>query len=102
MNDKNPFTYATKKLSQDAFICSMLANYNTIELEDDAYRLLNLLMGIENSNDKFKVGDIKELDTKRQLNYIDIVVDFWITTLKDPQSHYIIAIEDKTSSSLHN
>lgn len=52
--DRNLFTYATKELSQDAFICWLLANYDTEELREESYRFINLLM-----DKNFSYGDIK-------------------------------------------
>lgn len=49
----NIFTYATKELSQDAFICWLLANHDVEELQEESYRFLNLLMDTNFAN-----GDI--------------------------------------------
>jgi hypothetical protein len=92
----NLFNYATKELSQDAFICWLVANYDTEELKEESYRFLNLLMA---SN--FLVGEIKIMTIKQQVNKIDIVIDFWTSAVKEPSSHYTLVIEDKTNSSAH-
>ena len=93
----NIFTYATKELSQDAFICWLLANHNVEELQEESYRFLNLLM------DKgFSVGDIKLMTIKQQERKMDIVIDFWTSVSKSYDSHYVLVIEDKTTSSAHD
>lgn len=92
----NLFTYATKELSQDAFICWLIANYNVEELQKESYRFLNLLMDSD-----FVVGDIKHMTIKQQVKKIDVVIDFWTSVSKSHDSHYVLVIEDKTTSSAH-
>lgn len=91
------FTYATKELSQDAFICWLLANYNTEELQEESYRYLNLLM-----EKNFLIGDIKSMSIKQQERKMDIVVDFWTSSPKTHDNHYVLVVEDKTTSSAHD
>lgn len=93
----NLFTYATKELSQDAFFCWLIANHDKEELQEESYRFLNLLM-----DEKFLVGDIKEMTIKQQESKMDIVVDFWTEYSKSHDSHYVLVIEDKTTSSAHD
>ena len=93
----NLFTYATKELSQDAFICWLIANHNKEELQEEAYRFLNLLM-----DEKFLVGDIKAMTIKQQESKMDIVIDFWTESSKNSDSHYLLVLEDKTTSSAHD
>lgn len=93
----NIFTYATKELSQDAFICWLLANYDTEELQEESYRFLNLLM-----DKNFSVGDIKLMTIKQQERKMDIVIDFWTSVSKSCDSHYVLIVEDKTTSSAHD
>jgi len=93
----NIFTYATKELSQDAFICWLLANHDVEELQEESYRFLNLLMDTNFAN-----GDIKQMTIKQQERKIDIVIDFWTSVSKSYDSHYVLVIEDKTTSSAHD
>ena len=93
----NLFTYATKELSQDAFICWLLANYDTDALQEESYRFLNMLMG-----KNFSLGDIKMMSIKQQERQMDIVIDFWTEIPKTSASHYVLVVEDKTTSSAHD
>lgn len=93
----NIFTYATKELSQDAFICWLLVNHDVEELQEESYRFLNLLMDTNFAN-----GDIKQMTIKQQERKIDIVIDFWTSVSKSYDSHYVLVIEDKTTSSAHD
>jgi hypothetical protein len=92
----NLFTYATKELSQDAFICWLLANHDNDELQEESYRFLDLLM-----NKDFSVGDIKLMTIKQQERKMDIVIDLWTSVSKCYDSHYVLVVEDKTTSSAH-
>ena len=96
---RNIFEFATKELSQDAFISWFIANCNEPGLEKDAYAFINLLT---NKQHNFKPGDIKEIEIKQQENNMDIIVDFWTANDKVSSSHYVMVIEDKTNSSAHS
>ena len=89
---KNIFDFATKELSQDAFLSWFIASYNEPEVSKYSYKFINFLTGYH-----FNVGDIKKVTIKQQCEDIDIVVDFWT---KD-NLHYVLIIEDKTTSSAH-
>ncbi len=99
---KNLFDFATKELSQDAFICWLVNNYdndNNIELKRLAYDFINFI-----SKKNYKIGDIKYLNTLQQANNMDVIIDIWETEkdFKDKySSDYVIVIEDKTTSSAH-
>ena len=88
---KNIFDYATRELSQDAFLRWLLENYDDPELKDAADDLLQEFCGIN-------VKDIKSINSTAQWCNIDISV--WIT-LKD-DSKAALFIEDKTYSEEHN
>ena len=91
----NIFDFATKELSQDAFICWLFYNYNSkdSQLKEIAYKFINYLTDFS-----FTVGDIEKMDKpKQQVHDMDIVIDFWAKGL-----HYIVVIEDKTTSSAHD
>lgn len=94
---KNLFDFATKELSQDAFLSWFIANCNDKTIGDYSYSFLNFLTGL-----KLKFGDIKKMTVLQQEHNMDIVVDFWLDKNKKPESHYVLVIEDKTTSSAHS
>lgn len=92
---KNIFDYATKELSQDAFLIWLFENWNC-ELEDvrlTSQTLLRTFLGFDEKQE----FNIKEITTKAQYKKIDIIVKCIINNEK-----YVIAIEDKTTSDEHN
>lgn len=88
---KNIFDYATRELSQDAFLRWLFENFDDTELKYAAGDLLNEFCAID-------IQDIKDVNTTAQWCNIDISV--WIT-LKD-NSKAALFIEDKTYSEEHN
>lgn len=94
---KNLFDFATKELSQDAFLSWFIANCNDKTIGKHSYEFINFLTGFS-----FKYGDIKKIRIKQQEHDMDIVVDFWTSEKKDGQSHYVVVIEDKVMSSAHS
>ena len=99
----NLFNYATKELSQDAFICWLCsfaledADKNDLELTKCANNLICEFMkrGLETNN--ILSGDIKLLDIKKQKNNIDVLL-----TVSYEEKIYKIIIEDKTHTSEHD
>ena len=87
---KNLFDYATKELSQDAFLRWLFESYEYPELTGAAGDLLKEFCGID-------IKDVKKIVTTAQWCNIDISV--WIT-LKD-DSKAALFIEDKTYSEEH-
>ena len=98
------FKFATKELSQDAFIswCINWFNYkedvkgnkNKEKLCKMSAEILNKIL----SSKKISVKDIGKVDIVRQFENIDILV---VVTLKNLEQ-YLIIIEDKVSASLSN
>ena len=89
---KNLFDYATKELSQDAFLRWLFENYDDPELGEIVNRLSGKLCG-------FCEGEkVKTLRTEAQNHKIDISV--WITTTAGRK--YALFLEDKAFSSEHN
>ena len=92
---KNIFDYATKELSQDAFLMWLFDNLNDKEIDVDvktaAIDLLNEF-GINISYD-----DIEWVWVKPQWYRIDVSIH-----IKTKDNKYGIYIEDKTDSSEHN
>lgn len=92
---KNIFSYATKELSQDAFLRWLFENWNSNEsdVREASRKLIKKIIG----KDEKKDINIMSLKTHAQDHKIDILVDCVI----DNES-YIIAIEDKTTSFEHS
>lgn len=93
----NIFDFATKELSQDAFLSWFISNCNEDGIKEYSYEFIKFITKFN-----FKVGDIKKVQIKQQENNMDIIVDFWTSEDLNPQSHYVIIIEDKTTSSAHS
>lgn len=88
---KNLFDYATKELSQDAFIRWLLENYNDPELGEYSKEFLYFLVG-----ERFEFDHLK---TFAQVDKIDVSVDIYKE--KNSKKHDTLVIEDKTGSSEH-
>lgn len=93
---KNLFDFATKELSQDAFLRWLLENYNCDD--DDVRNASRALLISFINDDKYSENDIKKLWTKSQDHKADISV--WLE-MSDNYKYGII-IEDKTYSNEHN
>lgn len=89
---RNLFTYATKELSQDAFLMWLFNNYDDEEVAPVAYALLREFCGLTPDE------KITKLCTQPQWHKIDISV--WFKT--DRGKEYALFIEDKTDSAEHN
>ena len=90
---KNLFDFATKELSQDAFLRWLFENYNC-----ENERVRNAFRKVFNSftKNKFKDKTITDLKTVAQWKSIDISVFFTVE-----EKDYLIVIEDKTKSDEH-
>ena len=94
---KNLFKYATKELSQDAFLCWMFANYDCEQEEVSIFSrymlswLISDSLSIENSN------LITSVDVVKQFKNIDILIKCSFQGVL-----YVIIIEDKINSTEHN
>ncbi len=88
----NLFTYATKELSQDAFLCWLFANYDCEngKVREVARALLTKFVNKP-------IGEITDCRILKQWNYLDICV-----RLDCGNITYLIAIEDKTYSDVHD
>lgn len=99
---KNLFDYATKELSQDAFLRWFLENYDNNELGPIVADFINYFSNEQCGNRKpfnLKYGDLIKVKTFAQVSNIDICVDIWSKTFKGKRS---IIIEDKTGSEEHS
>jgi len=90
----NLFKFATKELSQDAFIswCINFYNYKDHKLHNLSRDILTSIL------DKDIFDKIENIDIKRQFCTIDILL---ILTLNNGMKHYVI-IEDKIDSTTTN
>ena len=91
---KNIFDYATKELSQDAFLCWLFENY---ECDNEVVKRVALGLLGDFNDIEIADGEISYLKTYRQLKKMDIVVRF-VCNKQD----YMTVIEDKTSSDVHD
>lgn len=88
---KNIFDYATKELSQDAFLCWLFASWEDSDLQDVVISLLKKF-GI-----KVRAQDIYEIRAFTQICKIDVSI-----VIRTTGTLYFLFIEDKTDSSEHN
>ena len=93
---KNLFDFATKELSQDAFICWLISSYDSEIIGKISYDFINHI-----TNWKFEYGSIKAMEIEQQFEKMDILIRVWTSENKDESSKYIIVIEDKADSSAH-
>lgn len=93
-NKMNIFKYATKELSQDAFLRWLFENWDSGEedIKEASANLLYELIGLSSSGPKY----ISYVKTRAQYKGIDILVECSIN-----QVEYIIAIEDKKNTMNH-
>ena len=89
---KNLFDFATKELSQDAFLRWLFENYKEDDLKETCKVLFKKF-----TNDELTFENVTNLTTEAQWKKIDVTINFTIGEEK-----YFIAIEDKTSSKEHN
>ncbi len=90
---RNLFTYATKELSQDAFLMWLFNSYDDEEVAPVAYALLRKFCRDFGEDD-----EILSLETRAQWCRIDISVCFETNKGKK----YALFIEDKVDSGEHN
>ena len=88
----NIFNYATKELSQDAYLMWLISSYNDQDenLASFSKKFIFDLLGVEQK-------PIDSIKIYPQLSNIDIVCNIQIEG-----KHYLLAIEDKTTSKEHN
>ena len=91
---KNLFDYATKELSQDAFLRWLFENHNC---ENESVKKACRKLFDSFTENKFQNKTITELTTVAQWKKIDVSVWF-----KVDGEEYLIVIEDKTGSGIHD
>ena len=94
MGMKNLFDYATKELSQDAFLRWLFENYNC---ENESVKKAFRILFNSFTSNKFKDKEITDLKTVAQWKNIDISIWF-----KSDGEENLIVIEDKTGSGIHD
>jgi len=96
MNKPNIFKYATKELSQDAFIFWLLdhanPNYKNVdqEIKTCAVNLIEMFFQLEN---KKMPDNIDKFELKKQQQGIDIILHL---------NNFMIVVEDKTRTKSHS
>ena len=93
---KNIFDFATKELSQDAFLSWFISSYDDETIGHYSYKFINELTGFG-----IMEGQIKRIEIVQQEKNIDIKVNIWVSE-KNNEPDYVFIIEDKTSSSAHS
>ena len=90
---KSIFNYATKELSQDAFLRWLFENYNC---ENEVVKKICERVFRKFTKEQLEFSDITYLTTKAQWKHIDVSI--WFTIKGE---NYLIAIEDKINSQEH-
>ena len=89
---KNLFDYATKELSQDAFLAWLFNNWDDPEIGCIAKKLIGKL-----TNTNVNPVEISDIEAILQYKHMDIVIDFKINGVPN-----LMIIEDKINSSTHD
>lgn len=97
MEGKNLFDYATKELSQDAFLRWLLESINDPVVGIASKKLLSEMAKLY-QDQPIDVGKITRVETWAQYKKIDIVADVYIG--KEKAATFVI--EDKTESNEHS
>lgn len=92
---KNLFDFATKELSQDAFLRWVLCHCADEDLSEFSCEFISFLT---NGDLSLKKNDVSKVVVRPQMGKLDIIVQ--INTVDDKR--YLVAIEDKTNSIEHN
>lgn len=93
---KNLFDYATKELSQDAFLAWLFANYDC-EQEEVKWLSRYILCSFVGVDYNEKGASIRTLTVHKQKNNIDLYITFEVEDKK-----YVLTIEDKIMSFNHD
>lgn len=94
---KNLFSYATSELSQDAFICWLAANFDSDDavLREISQQLLRTVLGLPSGGSDDEPVLVQ--DVLKQWNHADVAL-----TVSFAGRRYLIVIEDKTFSGVHD
>jgi hypothetical protein len=105
MTDSRPnlFTYATSELSQDAWICWLVAHVDCDErpeLRDAARGFVALLWNLAHPGDVIKGSDVRDLRDRHPLTqheHIDVLFEVGVRGRR-----VVFLVEDKTDTSHHS
>ena len=97
METKNLFDFATKELSQDAFLRWLLANFNDPVVGIASKKLLSEMIKLF-PDQPLDIDKITEIKTWAQYKNMDVGADVYVGQNKVAT----FVIEDKTNSSEHN
>lgn len=92
---KNLFDYATKELSQDAFLAWVFQNCEDAEIGDFSRRFISALISTDQK--KIDPSKISNPNVKTQYKDVDVLLEF-----KIDGSDSVLVIEDKTNSNPHS
>ena len=92
---KNLFDFATKELSQDAFLRWLLENWNDPDVGDVSLSFIETLTGLSLKREEIEAKDTR---SRVQQAHMDICFDIYTKENK----HYLVVIEDKTESGQHD
>lgn len=97
---KNLFNYATKELSQDAFLRWLFENYNceNEEVVRICKKIFNAFTNNDNTNTALDFSKIDKNSLKTVAQWKNIDVSIWFTIQGE---EYLIVIEDKTTTEEH-
>lgn len=94
-NKNNIFDYATKELTQDAFLRWLLENFDSDQ--EDVKHVSREIIKAFLDDGNVEIDDITQVEAFAQVRKLDILV--FVATKK---SKHLIAIEDKTDTFEHN
>lgn len=114
MNTPNLFNFATKELSQDAFICWLLAWADKAHENDELHHIgMQLLKSLVSKFDREHSIEIQTIQVRQQYKRIDILclINTTFANIRDakknkktekvPANSLAIIIEDKVGAGLH-
>ena len=92
MQKPNLFEFATKELSQDAFLMWFLESWDDPDIGECSLKFIEAITGMHGLKES-----MTRLKTHAQVQRIDITCDFWVG-----DEQHLLVIEDKTGSGEHD
>ena len=101
LEDDNLFKYATKELSQDAFLCWLISWYNDNNKKNQLYTVAEKFLNkiLEKSKKNWDLSQYK-IEIKKQYKKIDILVN--LLNKENEKIEKCIIIEDKINTKEHD
>ena len=101
LEDNNLFKYATKELSQDAFLCWLISWYNDNNKKNQLYTVAEKFLNriLEKSKKNWDLRKYK-IEIKKQFKNIDILVN--LLNKENEKIEKCIIIEDKINTKEHD